>query len=365
MTLRVMRGFDHENNYIDLATNGVAVAADGSSYPTRVAGRFGGGALQFGYQGGAAANSGYSFPLAGGTVVASGSPLYCGGAAENPGLIFGVRSPGGGMHCGIEITSTAITAYRFGGENLVQTPFTVGGTNIGSVTYTWPSSGWLYVECEFIVAGGTGGSVVVRLGGSGTPILNVTGVNTLGDTSSGNSGMAYLYTGTGHDRGTYLGPNPSLDDMYCCDSAGSANNSFLGERQIVTLFPTSNGTVQFTPLTGSNWQEVSETTFDGDTSYNYAGSSGLSDILNHGTLSSSFSTINGVQLTVGARKDSSGTADVANVLVSGTHTVDGTSLVCTTSYQYQCDIFEQDPNTSAAWTVSGVNSAQIGYTRTV
>jgi hypothetical protein len=73
------------------------------------------------------------------------------------------------------------------------------------------------------------------------------------------------------------------------------------------------------------------------------------------------STVNAVSVVPRARKDDAGTRTIRGATKSGATVADsGTDLGLSTSYQYLIGLFETDPNTSAAWTVSGVNAAEFG-----
>jgi hypothetical protein len=60
------------------------------------------------------------------------------------------------------------------------------------------------------------------------------------------------------------------------------------------------------------------------------------------------------------RKDDVGSRSVAQVCLSSTATEQGATINLSNSYQYYPDIIELDPNTSAAFTLSGLNAATFG-----
>lgn len=61
-----------------------------------------------------------------------------------------------------------------------------------------------------------------------------------------------------------------------------------------------------------------------------------------------------------ARKDDAGTRQVAGYCLSGGTEGDGTTQSLSALYQYYSDIYETDPNTSAAWTLVNFNNAKFG-----
>lgn len=71
-------------------------------------------------------------------------------------------------------------------------------------------------------------------------------------------------------------------------------------------------------------------------------------------------TINGVQINLQAEKTDAGLRSIQSVIRSGGSDTDGTSRALGTSYLILTQIAETDPNTAAAWTQSGFDSAEFG-----
>jgi hypothetical protein len=61
-----------------------------------------------------------------------------------------------------------------------------------------------------------------------------------------------------------------------------------------------------------------------------------------------------------ARKDDAATREVRSKVKSGATTANGAPHALTASYVYYRNMFETDPNTSAAWTPGGVDGILIG-----
>ena len=360
MTMRAVRGFDHETAVADLATNGTTFINGGGSI-NFVSGRTSGGkAIQFG--------AGYHYgilavPL--NAVVSSGTEVFIGGAATGVSgsgdtfFCIGVESPEGQLHAYVLFNGTNIIAYRAApGE----TYFTEGSpTSLGSVVYAFPA-GWTRIEVGIKVHA-TAGEIHVRVAGSATDILTVTGANTLGDTNSGMSGIAFAAVGSPSNTLISSNTGATWDDMYCCDSAGTVNNNFLGEGLVTTCFATADNTVQFARLSGgSNFAMVDETAMDSDTTYNASATAGQSDLFAHGGVATTFN-IRAAQITNASRKDAAGTCSLANIISSNGIDETGATNPLATSYYYFSDIAELDPSTGAPWTVSGFNSTLIGYGR--
>jgi hypothetical protein len=86
---------------------------------------------------------------------------------------------------------------------------------------------------------------------------------------------------------------------------------------------------------------------------------GLSD------LPTNVTSVKGLYAVNRSRKTDSGDGQLQVGMVSGVSTVLGNDRTITTSYTYWTDVFEEDPATSAPWTRTGVNAAQLQVNRTV
>ncbi|MDD3028846.1 MAG: hypothetical protein PHS57_00990 [Alphaproteobacteria bacterium] len=248
---------------------------------------------------------------------------------------------------------TAQVSLSLTTANLIQAYRGDMATLLVAATSALSSTGWCYLEMKVTIAD-SGGSLEVRK--DGAPILTYTG-----DTkySSSNATACSLRLGcSASGAGAYL-----IDDLYVCDGTGSANNSFLGDVRVDTLFPSGAGaSAQFTP-TGStnNWENVDETSPDGDTSYNAAETAGYFDSFSFSDLSVQNATVFGVQLNTLARKDDAGSRFLRAITrISGTN-YEGTDAALSDSYVDYLQLFEQNPSTSSAWTESAINNAEFGY----
>jgi hypothetical protein len=176
-------------------------------------------------------------------------------------------------------------------------------------------------------------------------------VNFTGDT--GGSPADFISLGPNGSTNFFQG---SYDDCYCKDAAARES-----ERRVETLYPASNSQSQWTPLTGgSNFAMVDETLVDGDTSYVFSSTVNQEDLYGVGPLSSTPVAISAVQVRVCARKDDATTRTMASSLSSGGTLTHGATFALTGSYQYQRDIYVDDPHTSASWIAAGVDAALIG-----
>ncbi|MDE3016282.1 MAG: hypothetical protein KGI29_05090 [Pseudomonadota bacterium] len=110
----------------------------------------------------------------------------------------------------------------------------------------------------------------------------------------------------------------------------------------------------------TNYSETNEVPAGGDLSCVTSSTVGAEDRYNFGSLSSTPANIAGVKVSALLRKTDSGARTVTVQLKSGSMEVTGSSQTPTTSYLYFANYQDTDPNTSAAWTASGVNAVSAG-----
>ena len=237
-------------------------------------------------------------------------------------------------------------------------------TTLGSGTITgFQADAWNYVEF-YCKIDPSAGAFIMRV--NNVQITSLTGLNTSNNINIyGNTiTPSGIFGGMGIGCYNYVTPIGLLryDDMYFNDTTGSAPyNTFLGNVRIQTAKVNGPGTyTEFTPLTGTNWSQVSETLADGDASYNYSNTVGNKDTFTT-TGAIINSTVFGVQITSYVRKDDAINREMANYIISGSTEVAGDSQYLASSYTYLRDVYVADPNTSAPWTSIGVNNLQIGY----
>jgi hypothetical protein len=111
----------------------------------------------------------------------------------------------------------------------------------------------------------------------------------------------------------------------------------------------------------ANYQNVGENIFDGDESYNYTTTIGAEDLFNCDSLVSTTLNILAVQVIGAYRKDDAQQHTLTQRVRSGTTDVGGHVIALSSSWFYSSDIYPTDPATGASWSVSGVNTMQVGY----
>ena len=224
-------------------------------------------------------------------------------------------------------------------------------TVITSASVGAPLAWGAYIEVSATIAD-SGGTCVVKV--NGTTVINFTGDTRNAGTSTNIDAISL---------GKFTGFTPALfiDDLYLCDSTGSAPyNTFLGEVRISTLSPNGAGSsTQFTPSSGANYTTVDELPYS-TTDYVQDTTSGHRDTYTFSDVGST-TTIFGAQNSIIAKKTDVSSISLKPAVKSGATVYYGTTTALTTADSIIRNIHIVDPNTSAAWTQSGVNALEAGF----
>lgn len=213
---------------------------------------------------------------------------------------------------------------------------------------------WLYFEMYFLISN-TVGELTCKINGETV----YTGTNL--DTRNG----GYQDNFTHFTLSSPINYGDTRDECWLIDDLYTAT-SFLGPIHVERLYPDGAGaTTDFTPLSGSNYQNVDEVFVDDDTSYNEsADTPGNTDMFTCSNLANIDANVKCVDVETITRASAAGPVGVFSKVRSGTTEGDGTSKEIVgdvENYDITEHVFETDPDTTSAWTVSGVNSMQIGY----
>lgn len=210
----------------------------------------------------------------------------------------------------------------------------------------WNYSTWYYLECKVTV--GNSAAYEVRLNGSS--ILSGTA-----DTQQQSTTTITLIGFGGLNIG-----GAGTDDWYLCDTSGSLNNDFLGDVKSIPYLPDADQAAGWTPSTGAtNFGVVDENPPNDDTDYVSAASAGLIDRYTHADVASD-QGVKAVTHAMKRRKTDAGVTQLRSNCRSGGSNFTGTTITVPDAYAYHRQVWETDPNTSAAWTVSNLNSAAFG-----
>lgn len=175
------------------------------------------------------------------------------------------------------------------------------------------------------------------------------------------------------------------DDVYLATAghlngaAAGVGDDVLGDIKIETIYPDGDGAATSWTRNGgtTNFSRVLDNgdaaDDDGNTTHNESSTSGHQDLYTMDNVG--FDTTDGeilaVQSTIVCMKQDGGGPDVIGIVREGTttarsdHRLFGTKAIRRLgagidAYNYQCDVFEQNPDTAADWTVTEVNAMQVG-----
>jgi hypothetical protein len=225
-----------------------------------------------------------------------------------------------------------------------------GGTQIATTGAGLLFPSWYYMEIYAKIDATVG---VVTLKINGNTEATFSGNTKSGGTSNNIDGLQLTNNGT---IGSGL-----IDDLYILDSNGPAPyNTFLGDVRVYTMSPSAAGnSTGFTPSSGANYTTVDELPYSA-TDYVAGTSPTTRDTYQMGDLPAGINTIFGVQTNVIAKKTDAGNISLKPVVRSGTTNYYGTTYGLTSNDKTYYDLRSTDPNTSSAWTASGVNNMESG-----
>jgi hypothetical protein len=157
----------------------------------------------------------------------------------------------------------------------------------------------------------------------------------------------------------------AIDDIYLLNNLGTVNNAKLGKDVRIKYFKpdADSSTSDFTKSSApdARYAHVNNVPAD-DAKYLTSSTVGHKQLF--GMAAVGVGTIRAAQMQSYVTPVTPGTvAAFRNIAKSGSTTVNGTSrygVHPTVLEVYMADIFETDPNTSAGWSTTGLNSAEFG-----
>jgi hypothetical protein len=239
----------------------------------------------------------------------------------------------------------------------------LGDVNGPLITTTPPNAcnPFVFQKYELKAVIGPSGSLDFHVNGSSVFPSPPAGINTQ---ATGNAWFNGLQLRGGFIDGDG-GPIVQYDDFNLNDlTTGPGTypcNSFLGDVATRTLFTAANSSVSWTPYASTNWVEVGEIQFDGDTSYNFTTTPGAQDIFSFNSLPADVAAVFAVQVTGAYRKlDASNQTIQQGVTTSATYAA-GAMWPMSLAYSYVTDLFTVSPATAATWTTTEVNALLGSY----
>ena len=303
---------------------------------TLPAGRFGGQALRG--SGGLVTTAIAGAALVQGSAGLAVQPI----SASGTGRVFTLETSSGAVQITLAIDSLGrVLAYK---GNVS------GGTFLAASTALLTFNVWYYLEVEFRVDNPAG---YVRVFANGSPIITFTGdtLAVTGEPSASRIGI--------------LGSSSvvcAIDDIYV-----SEKTTRYGEARVQTIRPIADtADKDFVPNSGStNYSRVNELLIDGDTTYVSSSTVGAEDLYDLDNLDATPENIFAVQVRVVARKDDAATRAIKAGLKSGATLTLGEEFFLSSSYTTHVDIYDLNPDTSAAWNKAAVDAIQIGQRITI
>jgi hypothetical protein len=218
----------------------------------------------------------------------------------------------------------------------------------GPMAYpTIPANVWAYVEMK-VYFHASNGTVDFWINGSSAG--SYTGLNT--GSLACDSVLFGSYSGGGKNWGN---TNCRIADLYLDDA------TVRGPMEIWYQPANADGSAEgFTPLSGSNYQMVDDLGSDDDATYNSSSAASTKDQIGHSDSLNSAPLA--LQPLAHARRANDGTAGLKVGILSGATEDLGDASALGDEYAgVSGDIYEVDPNTSAAWTATNADAAETVY----
>lgn len=248
---------------------------------------------------------------------------------------------GGTVHINVD--------WQDDGELTIERNGTILGTSAKGVL---PDEQWSHFQIRAKVHDTTG---ACRILCNGTEVLNLTSQ----DTRNGGTGII--------DGIEWRMGDCEISDLVIMDiNGGSMDDITTNALRVRTLRPDATGNdADFTGVgSATNWQNVDA----GYTStiHNDSETVNHQDLFNLPSITTDVNTIRAVIPFVVADKDSADPRSIACLIDSNATEGQGSneSLILS-GWRYRFSVFDEDPDTTAAWTESAVNALQAGYKVTV
>lgn len=233
-----------------------------------------------------------------------------------------------------------------------------GITLIGTASTTISNNVWTLIEVHIIASTTTGGTYEVKV--NGTTVLTATSQRTCQTNANfGGFGLQFV---RGQAGGGATGSFTAFDDVRVNDTAGSVNNSWPGDEQILMLIPNAAGdSTQFTrggADSGVNYGQVDERPPNSLTDYVYDTTVNNLDLYNLPTVT--VTSISAVDVIMQAFTPDGSGGTMHLVTKTGAGQSDGTAQPLTGVPRYLHRLLELDPADSAAWSQTKINALQVG-----
>lgn len=230
-------------------------------------------------------------------------------------------------------------------------------TLIGSSATSIGNNTWTHIEVHIIAATGSTGTFELKINGS--TVITATSQRTC-QTNANFGGFVLLFMrgqAGGGSTSSYL----AFDDLRVNDTSGSVNNTWCGDESILMLKPNAAGdSTQFTrggADSGNNYGQVDEVPPNALTDYVYDTVTGHTDLYN--MTSVTVTSVSAIEVLVQAQNPD-GAGGTVNLPIKTASQSDGSAQAVSGQPMYLHRIVEVDPDDSAAWNQSKINSLQAG-----
>lgn len=231
-----------------------------------------------------------------------------------------------------------------------------GTITLGTSSNSLLTGTWYYIEIKVTISNS------ISLGDFQVKVNDVVWLNLPATTDT--QGQATNLIDQVNLSGNGLTGNMAFDDLHILNTNGSKNNGFLGDSKIITLYPNGNGnTNQFDGSDGNqtdNYLLVDEAQDNGDTDYVESSVVSEKDQYAFDNISDIPELIHGISCRGVIKKTDSGSRTGRLLCRSGGADYEGASFNPGLNYLGYDEIFEDDPDTSLAWSKSGIGSAEFG-----
>jgi len=252
----------------------------------------------------------------------------------NSGRIFSF------YNSGTKLGYISLSSISVGNIQAYKGPSTLLATGTAMIT----GSTWYLIEIHYIPAT-SGGVFQVKVNG-------ISDISYSGNTTPGATTIDGIMVGCDD---SYWPPG-YYDNVIVDDAA------WIGNTKIQAIKPTSAGnSTQWGPSSGSNWDCVNEMPAN-DNDYVSTNSNDFLDLYTFSDLTGSIEEIKCVQVQARTVKNGAPTPQNLQLAVrsGGTNYFSSSNVVPYVNPKSLFNIWQLNPNTSAAWTVSEVNAAEFG-----
>lgn len=248
----------------------------------------------------------------------------------------------GGIQVSLDLNADGTLSVYRGGTQF--------GTLLGTSSLTIAPESNHYLELKTVI-GNTGSATVYVNGVSALALTSVDTMNTANATWN-----TYSVIGPGSLETT-------LTDIYAADGTAGEVSDVVGDVRVDAHVPTSDGAVdEWTPSSGSDaYAMLDDATPDGDTTVIETSTTGLRTVCGFENFIPTGATIKGIAVVWNMAKTDAGASTVAPVIRRSATNYDGTAQAPNeTNYEFFGQVYETDPDTSAAWTEANFNAMEVG-----